>query len=113
MALENEGFLNMIRRELRDGSHINPEGRIYAGLGTSHLHTVKALKAELAESGFEETTVHGVMGGAWLAHDIDGLWENEKSREILMETVRMLDGHDEIIGLSGHLLAISRLTERG
>ena len=30
-----------------------------------------------------------------------------------METVRMLDGHDEIIGLSGHLLAISRLTELG
>jgi hypothetical protein len=46
------------------------------------------------------------MGGAWLAPDIDTLWEDSDSRETLMKTVRMLDGHTEIIGLSGHLLAI-------
>jgi hypothetical protein len=27
---------------------------------------------------------------------------------VLMKTVRMLDTHEEIIGLSGHLLAVSR-----
>jgi hypothetical protein len=26
---------------------------------------------------------------------------------VLMKTVRMLDAHEEIIGLSGHLLAVS------
>ena len=48
------------------------------------------------------------MGGAWLAHNLNALWDDPTARETLMETVRMLDGHNEIIGLSGHLLAIAQ-----
>ena len=48
------------------------------------------------------------MGGAWLAPNLDELLANEKTKAVLMKTVRMLDTHKEIIGLSGHLLAVSR-----
>lgn len=106
--LENPDFLAMVERELKDGCHINPNKEVYAGLGSSHLHTAKVLKAELCSGGFSDTVVHGVMGGAWLAHNIDELWKNEKSRNALMNTVRLLDTHEEIIGLSGHLLAVSK-----
>lgn len=105
--LENPDFLAMVERELNDGCHLNPNKEVYAGLGSSYLHTAKALKAELEAGGFSETVVHGVMGGAWLANNIDELWKNEKSRNVLMTTVRLLDTHEEIIGLSGHLLAVS------
>lgn len=107
-ALDNPAFLSMVRRELSDGHHENPERSVYDGLGTSHLHTAAALRTELSAGGFPDADIHGVMGGAWLAHDIDTLWEDPAARETLMETVRMLDGHDEIIGLSGHLLAIAK-----
>ena len=106
--LENPDFLAMVERELKDGTHINPNKEVYAGLGSSHLHTAKALKAELRVGGFSDSVVHGTMGGAWLANNIDELWKNEKSRNILMTTVRLLDTHDEIIGLSCHLLAVSK-----
>ena len=106
--LENPDFLAMVERELKDGTHINPNKEVYAGLGSSHLHTAKALKAELKVGGFSDSVVHGTMGGAWLANNIDELWKNEKSRNILMTTVRLLDTHDEIIGLSCHLLAVSK-----
>lgn len=105
--LENPDFLAMVERELNDGCHLNPNKEVYAGLGSSHLHTAKALKTELEAGGFSKTVVHGVMGGAWLANNIDELWKNEKSRNVLMTTVRLLDTHEEIIGLSGHLLAVS------
>ncbi len=105
--LDDPEFFNMVERELCDGRHINPEKSIVGGLGSSHLHTAKELKAELADCGFRNTRVHGVMGGAWLAQDIETLWRNADTREALMRTVRMLDFHDEIIGLSGHLLAVS------
>ena len=105
--LENPDFLAMVDRELNDGCHLNPNKEVYAGLGSSHLHTAKALKAELEAGGFSKTVVHGVMGDAWLANNIDELWKNEKSRNVLMTTVRLLDTHEEIIGLSGHLLAVS------
>ena len=78
------------------------------GLGSSHLHTAKALREELSEGGFDTATAHGVMGGAWLAPNLDEMPANEETKTVLMKTVRMLDTHEEIIGLSGHLLAVSR-----
>ena len=48
------------------------------------------------------------MGGAWLAPNLNELLANKDTKELLMKTVRMLDTHEEILGLSGHLLAVSR-----
>lgn len=105
--LEDPLFIRMVERELVDGCHVNPDHKYYKGIGSAHFHSSAALKTELAEGGFKDTEVHGIMGGAWLAHDLDNLWDNETSREALMNTIRLLDGHEEIIGLSGHLLGIS------
>lgn len=98
----------MVERELEDGCHINPDRSVYGGLGTSHLHTAKELREELAAGGFAEAKVHGVMAGAWLAHNLEELWSKEVSRKVLMHTVRLLDTKEEVIGLAGHLLAISK-----
>lgn len=105
--IEDPGFLKMIERELDDGCHDNPGRTVYSGIGSAHFHSAKSLREELAEGGFGETEVHGIMGGAWLVHDLDAVWENETSREAIMNTVRLLDGHEEILGLSGHLLGVS------
>ena len=106
--LDDPAVISIIERALTDGCWINPERKIADGLGSSHLHTAKALKDELLYGGFISTTVHGVMGGAWLAPNLDKLLEDDKTRNILMKTVRILDTHEEIIGLSGHLLAVSK-----
>lgn len=106
-ALDDPNIMAMIERELKDGCHINPDRKILNGLGTSHLHTAKALKNELENGGFADTIVHGVMGGAWLAPNLEELLENEEAKKSLMATVRLIDTHEEVIGLSGHLLAVS------
>ena len=72
------------------------------------LSEMKFYTKELCAGDFEGSVVHGIMGGAWLCSNLDELWRNEVSREALMNTVRLLDKKEEIIGLSGHLLAISR-----
>lgn len=106
--LDDPAVISMIERALGDGCYINPEKKIAGGLGSTHLHTAKALREELSMGGFNTVTVHGVMGGAWLAPNLDELLANEETKAVLMKTVRMLDTHEEIIGLSGHLLAVSR-----
>lgn len=106
--LDDPAVMAIIGRALEDGCYINPEKKIASGLGSSHLHTAKALREELSLGGFDTATVHGVMGGAWLAPNLDELLAKEETRAVLMKTVRMLDTHEEIIGLSGHLLAVSR-----
>ena len=106
--LDDPAVLSVIERALKDGCYINPEKKIVRGLGSSHLHTAKELRMELAAGGFDTDAVYGVMGGAWLAPNLDDLLANEDTKETLMKSIRMLDGHEEIIGLSGHLLAVSR-----
>ena len=106
--LDDPAVISMIERALEDGCYCNPEKKIASGLGSSHLHTAKALREELSEGGFDTAAVHGIMGGAWLAPNLDELLANEETKAVLMKTVRMLDTHKEIIGLSGHLLAVSR-----
>jgi len=105
--LEDPDFLTMVERELSDGCHVNPGRTVYSGIGSAHFHSASELRKELSEGGFEETRVHGIMGGAWLVKDLDDVWENETSRKALMRTVSLLDEHEEILGLSGHLLAVS------
>lgn len=111
-TLEDSDFMKMVEREIKDGNHINPDNTVYNGIGSAHLHTAKALKGELYCGGFESVIVHGIMGGAWLAKDIDELWKNEVSRNALMRTVRLLDTCEEVMGLSGHLLAVSVKEEK-
>ncbi|MBP3655678.1 MAG: class I SAM-dependent methyltransferase [Clostridia bacterium] len=106
--LDDPAVISIIERALKDGCYVNPDKGIASGLGSSHLHTAKALREELASGGFGTLAVHGVMGGAWLAPNLNELLANEETKAVLMKTVRMLDTHDEIIGLSGHLLAVSR-----
>lgn len=110
-TLEDPNFVKMVEREIKDGHHINPDNTIYSGIGSAYFHTSKALRAELCAGGFENSKVHGVMGGAWLAKDIDAIWENETTRNALMNTVRLMDTCEEIIGLAGHLLAVSEKTD--
>jgi hypothetical protein len=52
------------------------------------------------------------MGGAWLAPNLHDLMTTPATKETLMKTVRLLDTHEEIIGLSGHLLAISKKNKK-
>lgn len=106
--LDDPAVIEMIGRALEDGCYHNPDKKLASGLGSSHLHTAKALRSELTAGGFDTATVHGVMGGAWLAPNLNELLANKDTKELLMKTVRMLDTHEEILGLSGHLLAVSR-----
>ena len=105
--LDDPAVISIIERALEDGCYINPEKKIASGLGSSHLHTAKALREELSMGGFDTHTIHGIMGGAWLAPNLNELLAKEETKAVLMKTVRMLDTHEEIIGLSGHLLAVS------
>lgn len=106
--LEETSFMDMVERELFDGEHIRPGNSGYLGLGRSHFHSAEELKAELCHGNFNYNEIHGVVGGAWLAPNIDDLWNTPSSREALLRAVRMLDKREDIIGLSTHILSISR-----
>ena len=102
--LEEPAFMEMVAHELESGHHIKPATGSYRGIGNSYFHNTDTLREELAEAGFHDAKIHGIDGCAWMAPELDTLWEEPAAREVLMHTVRLLDGREEITALSTHLL---------
>ena len=105
--IEEDAFMRMVERELTDGEHIRPTDSAYHGIGRSHFHSAEELREELTAGGFSENAVHGVVGAAWLAPELDTLLTDPTAREALLRTARLLDRREDISGLSTHLLCIS------
>lgn len=106
--LDDPEFVEMLEREIKTGDHIrNPNSR-YRGIGRSYFHLPTELKAEIEASGFRKTEVFGVLGACWLIPGLDRLWKNEIKRENIMRIVRMCEKEESIMGLSTHLLSVSR-----
>lgn len=106
--LSDPDFLEMINREITDGRHIKKPNTAYKGLGNSFFHLPKELVAELSAAGFLENDVRGVIGPCWLVPNLDALWQEQAHREVILKIVRLLEREESILGLSTHLLAVSR-----
>jgi ubiquinone/menaquinone biosynthesis C-methylase UbiE len=101
-------FIEMIKRELKNGQYIkNPDSK-YKGLGRSFFHRPEELEKEISEAGFTDADIRGVIGPLWLIPDIDKQWKDIKRRENIMNMVRMLEKEKAIMGASTHLVSIAR-----
>jgi len=106
--LDETEFYEMLNREIKTGDHIkNPKSR-YRGMGRSYFHLPEELKAEIETAGFRGTDVVGVIGPCWLIPQLDEFWKDEPKRESIMRIVRMCEKEESILGLSTHLISISR-----
>lgn len=107
--LAEAAFMHMVEHELATGEHIRPEENTeYRGsLVRAHFHSPAELREELAAGGFAKNIVHAAVGAAWIAPDLETLWADPISREALMRTVRLVDGREDLLGFSTHLLCVS------
>ena len=109
--LDEPEFFEMLKHEIATGHHIkNPASR-YDGMGRSRFHLPDELKDEIEAAGFCDTDVRGVIGPAWLVSNLDDVWKDDFKRENIMRIVRLLEKEESIMGLSTHLLTISRKGE--
>jgi ubiquinone/menaquinone biosynthesis C-methylase UbiE len=101
-------FVEMIKRELKDGQHIkNPDSK-YTGMGRSFFHLPEELEEEISMAGFKDVDIRGVIGPLWLVPNIDEQWKDENRRKNIMDMVRILEKDKSIMGLSTHLVTIAR-----
>lgn len=107
--LAEDAFMRMVEHELKTGEHIRPSANTeYHGhLVRAHFHSPAELREELTAAGFSENIVHAAVGAAWLAPDLDTLWADPEAREALLRSVRLIDGREDLLGLSTHLLSVS------
>jgi len=102
--VEDEEFLGILDRDLREGQHRNPTAnRGY--FTTAYFHRPEELRRELTDAGCTNVVVYGVEGPAWIAPRLTDYMSDAVLRDRTMDLVRRVEREPELIGMSAHLLA--------
>ncbi|NNU78135.1 hypothetical protein [Clostridium estertheticum] len=97
----------MIKNELSSGIHIRPKEYPYF-IAQAYFHTALGLQKEIEEVGFETIQKYAIEGVIWFTPCLNERWKYKKSRERLLNIVRLTENEDEIIGMSPHFMIVSR-----
>lgn len=97
--IDDDVFYSMIARELADGQHIRPEK--YPGfIARAFFHLPGEIRGEIEAAGFKYEKTIAVEGAVWIVPGFEEKWANSCSRKRLLEISRMVETHENIMGMS-------------
>ncbi len=105
--LDDPAFVAIVEGDLKDGQHRNP-GQCSGYFTTAFFHHPEELAAEVRETGLVVEAMLGIEGPASFLHDFDAWWNDPARRERLLAAVRAVECESSLLGLSAHLLVVSR-----
>ena len=105
--LDDPVFFNMIKSEMTTGDHIRPK-EYPKFIAEAYFTTSEEMKLEIAEAGFEVEKAIAVEGCIWFTPHLQEKWEDDASRERLLDLVRMTETEPEMMGMSPHFLVVAR-----
>lgn len=105
--LSDPDFVGIVERDLRDGRHRNPTGRLDY-FTTAYFHRPEELRAEAVDSGLGVDALYGIEGVAWMLPDLDERLRDSGRREMVLRVARILESEASAIGCSAHLLVVGR-----
>jgi ubiquinone/menaquinone biosynthesis C-methylase UbiE len=105
--LDDPVFFNMIKGEMTTGNHIRP-AEYPRFIAESYFTTSDEMKSEIAEAGFTVEKAIAVEGCIWFTPHLTEKWEDEESRERLLDIVRITESEPEMMGMSPHFLVVAR-----
>ncbi|MFI6597209.1 class I SAM-dependent methyltransferase [Nonomuraea sp. NPDC050536] len=88
---------------LRDGIMMSPRRGF-----TAYFHDPGEVPGEFADAGFAPVEQYGVEGAFWLYGDVNDWLDDPERRELMLEAQRSLESVPSLLGVSGHLLTVSR-----
>jgi SAM-dependent methyltransferase len=105
--LRDREFGRIVERDLLDGHHQNPTGRLDY-FTTAYFHRPEELRSEVVSAGFEIEGLYGVEGPGWILPDLVERWNDPERREIIIQVARALEAEPSVLGCSAHLLVVGR-----
>jgi ubiquinone/menaquinone biosynthesis C-methylase UbiE len=106
-ALQDPQFAAIVDRDLREGQHRNPTGRVEY-FTTAYFHHPDELRAEVSNSGLTFEGLYGLEGPGWFFPDVEARVADPRRRADLLRVARLLEAEPSLIGISAHLLAVAR-----
>jgi len=105
--LEDPAFAAAAAGDLEDGRHRNPTGDP-AYFTVAYFHRPQDLAAECSAAGLTHEATLAVEGAGWLLPDLDARLTDERRRAVLLTALSRLETEPALLGVSAHLLAVSR-----
>jgi ubiquinone/menaquinone biosynthesis C-methylase UbiE len=106
-ALRDPAFAAIVERDLTDGIHRNPTGRL-EWFTTAYFHRPEEIAPEIEAAGLGFDRVVAVEGPGWMNQQLDAWLDDENARERLLQVLRRLETEPSLIGVSAHLIGIAR-----
>ena len=105
--LQDPEFAAMVERDVLDGQHRNPTGRLDY-FTTAYFHRPEDLRAEALGAGLLVDGIVGIEGPGWLFPDVNERLADTRRRAELLGMARMLESEPSLLGISAHLLLAAR-----
>jgi ubiquinone/menaquinone biosynthesis C-methylase UbiE len=105
--LEDPGFEEIVERDVREGQHRNPTGRL-EWFTTAYFHHPEELRDEVIEASFKVEVLVGIEGPGWVMPDLDSWLEDTPRRSRLLDAIRRVETEPSLLGASAHILVVGR-----
>lgn len=105
--LDDPIYWEMVRREAGTGKHHRPK-EYPRFIAEAYFHRPEELEEEVRQAGFLSQGMYALEGCAWLTPCFEEKWEEEATRQRLLQAVRLTEGEPSLLGLSPHFLCIGK-----
>lgn len=103
--IEDPAFENIVNQDLEDGNHFNPVNNpMY--FTDAHFHTQKEIEEEFTAAGFAKPHSIALEGFGWLVPDFMKKWNDDGSRDKMLEYIKLTESDPLMIGMSAHVMTI-------
>ena len=104
--IDDPAFENILQQDLEDGNHFNPVNHpMY--FTDAHFHTQAEIETEFAAAGFSEFNTIAIEGFGWLVPEFTKKWNDEESRNKMLQYIRQTENDPIMIGISAHVMTIA------
>jgi ubiquinone/menaquinone biosynthesis C-methylase UbiE len=86
----DDDYYKMVDTEVRTGRREHPPEWMNT-FPSAYFHHPDELASEIREGGLEHRATLGVLGPAWMVPDLDGSWQDEAQRELILEIARLTE----------------------
>jgi SAM-dependent methyltransferase len=97
--------------ELPDLERTGQMKPLFEGAFTGYSHRPGQLRAEVRDAGLQGLSIIGIEGVSFLLADLSDRIAEPEAMRMLLESMRALEWVPELLGVSLHLLSISRRAE--
>lgn len=101
--LDDDIYMNMIKREMDTGEHLKPAEYPYI-ISNAYFHTIGGLRDEISEAGFSIMESAAVEGCSWITPELNEKWNDEFRRSRILEIIRATEHEETMMGMSPHFL---------